>query len=619
MFGASPRVRRVGVGLVATVLAALGWLAAGRVRARAPMDRPDSAYARGDWRGAAAGARAALQLRRDDRAALRLLARSAARLGRDDSAEAIYRRLGVAAMQAEDLFLLGRGLLRRGQVAPALAALGAARDADPDHPETLEALARHDIEAHRPIEATEAAERLARVPGWEARGAVLVGRLRLDAYDPAGAAAALADALRRDPELRGADCAPEEARKLRARALLQDGRPVEARRLFSAESPEPADPEVSWLLSRARLQEGDRAGAVAALEAARGFVGGDPLRAEPAPFVGAARCAECHRANYRAQQDSRHARTLHAAPELRDWPLPAGAVADPVEPRRVSHRLHHIGGQVRAETQVDGRVYRALVAFVLGSGRQGQSLLARDEEGRTRELRLSHYPDAPAWDRTSEHPATPPDVAGYLGRPLSPDSVRKCLHCHATTFRAAEDRHRGRDRAGPEVSDRGIGCERCHGPGGHHVQAVALAFPDLAIARPRVASAAAIVALCGQCHRSPRPSSAPAEPGDIRFQAPRLVRSRCYTESGGALSCVTCHNPHRDAETSVASYEAKCRSCHGAAGKAVCSVNPARGCLECHMPRVTGAVPRAVFTDHEIRVDHQPARPVPMNIPPKRL
>ena len=43
-------------------------------------------------------------------------------------------------MEAEDYFLLGRGLLSRGQVGPALASLGAARDVQPDHAETLDAL-----------------------------------------------------------------------------------------------------------------------------------------------------------------------------------------------------------------------------------------------------------------------------------------------------------------------------------------------------------------------------------------------------------------------------------------------------------------------------------------------
>ena len=104
--------------------------------------------ARGLARGGGAGA-GGPEGEASDTEALRLLARSTARQGRDDSAEAIYRRLGTGPMEAEDFFLLGRGLLGRGQVGPGLAALGAARDAEPDHAETLDALSRHWAETRR--------------------------------------------------------------------------------------------------------------------------------------------------------------------------------------------------------------------------------------------------------------------------------------------------------------------------------------------------------------------------------------------------------------------------------------------------------------------------------------
>ena len=74
---------------------------------------------REDWPAAEARARSVLKTNSSDPHALRLLARTSARQGRDESAEAIYRRLGTKFMEAEDFFLLGRGLLGRGQVGPA--------------------------------------------------------------------------------------------------------------------------------------------------------------------------------------------------------------------------------------------------------------------------------------------------------------------------------------------------------------------------------------------------------------------------------------------------------------------------------------------------------------------
>ena len=58
--------------------------------------------------------------------------------------------------------------------------------------------------------------------------------------------------------------------------------------------------QASWLLSRAALQEGAIPEAAAALEAAGSYRAEHPLEPEPAPFVGEARCAHCHREVVRA-------------------------------------------------------------------------------------------------------------------------------------------------------------------------------------------------------------------------------------------------------------------------------------------------------------------------------
>ena len=211
----------------------------------------------------------------------------------------------------------------------------------------------------------------------------------------------------------------------------------------------------------------------------------------------------------------------------------------------------------------------------MGSNHQGQSFLAREENGQIRELRISHYPSAPEWDRTMEHPLEPPDVPGYLGRPISSEAFRKCINCHSTNFRAVLEPS-GR----PEARDRGIGCERCHGPAGNHPAAIAASFPEPAIARPRLASASRIVALCGECHTAPAKTT-PEDPSFVRYQASGLILSRCYAESRDRLSCVSCHDPHKDLETSAASYETACLKCHASPG----SIGPRAG-------QTTGSRPR---------------------------
>ncbi len=241
--------------MLAGVIFLIAW--AVREQSRNPLNEGQAAYRREDWPAAEACARAALKINSSDPQALQLLARTSARQGRDDSTEAIYRRLGTKFMEAEDLFLLGRGLLVRGQVGPALASLGAARDLDPDHAETLDALSHYWAQAGSLADAVAAAERLSKQPGWEVRGDVRLGRLRSQLFDPAGAASVLAEALRRDPQLAHADLTPPAARTLLARAWLQSGRPAEARAVLADMTAltQGLDAEGWWLESRAFLQE----------------------------------------------------------------------------------------------------------------------------------------------------------------------------------------------------------------------------------------------------------------------------------------------------------------------------------------------------------------------------
>ncbi len=147
---------------------------------------------------------------------------------------------------------------------------------------------------------------------------------------------------------------------------------------------------------------------------------------------------------------------------------------------------------------------------------------------------------------------------------------------------------------------------------------------DMAIARPTLADASAIVALCSQCH-SPRDPDLPMSPGaaeSVRFQGTTFTWSRCYTETRNTLDCITCHDPHHDVETAPGWYEARCLDCHSAAepptrrrdgsphrpgrsqsvSAASCPVQPDKGCIACHMPRVQIPMAHTAFTDHFIRV-----------------
>ena len=105
--------------------------------------------------------------------------------------------------------------------------------------------------------------------------------------------------------------------------------------------------------------------------------------------------------------------------------------------------------------------------------------------------------------------------------------------CHTTDPKAVLD------RSGPVAADRAIGCERCHGPGGHHLRAIDAKLTDPAIVNPAGAPAQGRVRVCGQCHSNHQDSPIPRH--DVfwlRFQGNTVAWSRCYTESAGTFDCM---------------------------------------------------------------------------------
>ncbi len=538
-------------------------------------------------------------------------------------ANALFARLGSLELEPEDLYLLGLGLYHSAQSDKAERVWQRALAKNPEHAETLEQLARLFAGRNRLAEAALLAERLSRHPGWELRGELTLGSLRSELNDPAGSATVLRRALER-PEASRLDIQMESKyRQLLARNLLQTGRSSDARAAIGPVLDRGADAEASWLLSRIALASGAIPEAVSALERARSYRTLHPLEPEPAAYLGAARCASCHAEIFEAHQASRHSSTLVRGKELAELPYPDHPTLDP-DDRTVTHTFRRDDGQVRVETRTQQEVRRAIVEYAFGSRDHYTSLVGPDRSGTPYILRLSYYhSDGDAgWVRTTGHSVDADGGRDFLGKPLDVlDGVHKCLFCHSTNPGSILGQS-----SGPESADRGIGCERCHGPGGLHVKAIDAKFPDHAIINPRLASAEGRLRLCGQCHSFHGESSLPRTDAFwIRFQGTGLSWSRCYTESGGSLDCTNCHAPHQSAPALTEDSSAKCLKCHstpdspsGAVGKSTppsrvpgrgvpCPVNPARDCVSCHMPPFRSAPIHATFTDHYIRIHREPA------------
>lgn len=217
-----------------------------------------------------------------------------------------------------------------------------------------------------------------------------------------------------------------------------------------------------------------------------------------------------------------------------------------------------------------------------------------------------------------------------------------CVFCHNGRMELVE----GERNLYTAPPPHGIGCERCHGPGQLHVERwmrgdrTEPGTPDPTIVNPRALPLTERVQICMQCHlgdtnatervrRFDRPLSSwrPGQPiTDVlvpfRFveqtpqkyglvsQADRMLLSRCYTESGGKLECLTCHNPHVSVyrkEHPAEFFRARCLTCHEVDDCAAPD-DQRRGtespddCVSCHMLVAEPTDRRyTLFTDHWIR------------------
>jgi tetratricopeptide (TPR) repeat protein len=610
---------------VAAVAVALGWWRRGSPD---PVTLAKRAYERGDWQRAADALRGSLgtgTTRSADPETLRVYARALARLQRDEAAAALYSgRLGRTVLEPEDKFLIGMTLVRAGTPEAALEVWWKAMNEGADQPELLDHLARLAFRLQRLDQSAEAARRLARHPGWEARGLFLLGHVQAVIDNPAGAVDALRQALQRDSAAQGVPFDSAFYRRMLARNLMRLGRPAEAQEQLEVLVSPPKgsqvgvqeDPEANWLLSRAHLQQGRIPAAAAALARSGDYGAEHRLLPEPSPYVGSARCAPCHREIHRAYDGTRHTRSFHHDGGLLELPMPDGPLADPDDPK-VTHTLARQGQRIEVQTKAGDRVFQMVVAYAFGTPRRYLTMIGRDEQQNYRALRLSSYQTATGvgWGRTSGDVGRGEAIDDVRGQKIElRDGVVRCLYCHVTQSRDYRDPP-PEGGPGPEARDPGIGCERCHGPVGNHVQAIEADFPDRAIINVASAPAETSIASCAECHIVGSRSvieSAPEDPTFARSPGLTLTFSRCYTSSSGGMTCLTCHDPHREAEHSASFYEAKCLTCHArpaeapvakpAGRRATCPVSPAQDCLGCHMPKVPFPDLHTSLTDHSIRV-----------------
>lgn len=181
-----------------------------------------------------------------------------------------------------------------------------------------------------------------------------------------------------------------------------------------------------------------------------------------------------------------------------------------------------------------------------------------------------------------------------FGRVLTPNLEKRCLACH------------GQPRTHGTRTESGVGCEDCHGPGQPHLAALSAHSGNAGILNPAKLPISERMKPCAQCHagttfiEDPMPDNVL-----ISDQVTALKISECLRQSGGNMSCLNCHDPHRDAPHAVlvSRSEKTCLGCHSATvakHAGLCPVNRVSGCVGCHMPdQKRGAF---IMADHWIRV-----------------
>ncbi len=343
-------------------------------------------------------------------------------------------------------------------------------------------------------------------------------------------------------------------------------------------------------------------------------------------YIGNEACARCHAAIYESYQRTAMA---HASGPALDALIPADFTH---KESGVHYRIYAEAGRAwlsfdrPGDPEVQGK--RELLYFI-GSGRRGRTYLF-ETDGFLFESPVNWYANKQMWD-------TAPAYQSAREIPLNLPAYTSCLHCHVSgmqpPLKGTENRY-----PDPPFTQNGVSCERCHGAGAAHAGGTAAANPavvDSAIMNSAIVNPAKLAPsrrdeACMQCHLEGKVAIERAghhlyeyRPGEtlsnyIRYfvlkgsqgsssigavsQVEALDQSQCKKKSGDAMSCTSCHDPHRSpsAEERAAYYRGKCVACHGVSFADKHHADDP-DCIACHMPASPSAdVAHTQVTDHRI-------------------
>jgi predicted CXXCH cytochrome family protein len=329
----------------------------------------------------------------------------------------------------------------------------------------------------------------------------------------------------------------------------------------------------------------------------------------PKQYVGNEACANCHAG---ISKSYRQTPMSHASGPALENLIPADFTHGP---SGVHYRIYtDRGGAWLAFDRQGGNPIQGKreLLYYIGSGRRGLTYLFADD-GFVFESPINWYGDEHEWDMT-------PAYGTSREMPLNLPAHTGCLHCHVSGMRPPIERTENRYQM-PLLSDSGVSCERCHGPGAAHAKGGAITNPAKLDAERRDA-------VCMQCHMEGLVSVERRghhiyeyQPGDlledyVRYyvlkpssavlggvsQVEALQESGCKKKAKDRMSCTSCHDPHYSptGQERASYFREKCLACHGTAFGSSHHVEQ-KDCTICHMPAGGSKdVAHTQVTDHRI-------------------
>ncbi len=316
----------------------------------------------------------------------------------------------------------------------------------------------------------------------------------------------------------------------------------------------------------------------------------------PIQFREVRNCATCHKAQAQFHPATSMAHAMETVAEctiLRAHPLLTAKLGS------YSYRIERKGDQ-SIYTVTDGvQSFSTPLGWAFGLGAAGQTYVF-EKDGAFYESRVSFYREPQALDMTMGaqklHPTT---ILEAAGRYMGPREAALCFGCHSTNGAS-------NGKVTLNSMTPGVQCERCHGPAEHHLEGLKKGDATLfAMKKLSAMTTEETSNFCGQCHRTwaQIAMNGPHGTANVRFQPYRLANSKCYDADDKRISCLACHDPHREVDHVAANYDAKCQACHGGGKPEAkpCKV-ATKNCVACHMAKIELPGGHHKFTDHDIRI-----------------